>query len=189
MSSGVAVDRHARRILTWLRADAERLAALREARELELSDWWLAAGFVRNLVWDQLHDYAQATPLNDIDLIFFDAEAANPARDAWLTEQLCARSGRPWSVKNQARMHQVHGHRPYSSSAEAMRFWVERETAVAVTLDAHGQLHLAAPLGIESLLAGRVTPNSLNGDREAYSRRVDGKSWSQIWPRLVISEP
>lgn len=49
------------RILAWIRQDRWRMAALRQAREAALPDWWLAAGFVRNLVWDRLHGYTTAT--------------------------------------------------------------------------------------------------------------------------------
>ena len=56
-----------------LRADPRRLACLEIAREACLaegiSDYLLAAGFVRNAVWDHLHDAAHS-PLNDVDLIF-----------------------------------------------------------------------------------------------------------------------
>lgn len=55
----------------WLANDEKRMQALRIAASYNLPDWWLAAGFVRNLVWDQLHGYAQPTPLNDLDLIYF----------------------------------------------------------------------------------------------------------------------
>ncbi len=56
-----------------LRADPRRLACLEIAREACLaegiSDYLLAAGFVRNAVWDHLHGAAHS-PLNDVDLIF-----------------------------------------------------------------------------------------------------------------------
>lgn len=40
--------------------------------DLKLPDGLIAAGFVRNLVWDHLHG-KNATPLNDVDVIFYDA--------------------------------------------------------------------------------------------------------------------
>ena len=52
----------------WLTNDPARMAALTIAAAQELPDWCLAAGFVRNLVWDKLHDFSSSTPLNDIDV-------------------------------------------------------------------------------------------------------------------------
>lgn len=56
------------------------MEALSIASTLELSEWCLAAGFVRNLVWDRLHGFGCATDLNDIDLINFDPHNASEKR-------------------------------------------------------------------------------------------------------------
>ena len=52
--------------------DKLRLQALECLRVLDLPDGYIAAGFVRNLVWDHLHNKNVSTPLNDIDVIYFD---------------------------------------------------------------------------------------------------------------------
>jgi hypothetical protein len=93
-----------------LRADHPRMDCLRAARELALPDWALGAGFVRNLIWDHLHDKAEPTPLNDIDLIYLDS--ADPTglkeadHEAWLAARM---PGQQWEVRNQARMHRASG--------------------------------------------------------------------------------
>ncbi len=166
-----------------------RLAALRAARELALPDWCLAAGFVRNLCWDRLHDYPLTTPLNDLDLIFFDPDETDAGRDLALERQLHEATGQPWSVKNQARMHLRNTDAPYVDSADAMRHWVEVETAIGVRLLADDRLELIAPLGIDSLLAGRLTLNPVRRKPEAFKRRIEDKSWLRHWPRLRIVEP
>lgn len=43
------------------------------AQQLDLPDWWICAGFVRSKIWDALHGYIERTPLEDIDVIYFDA--------------------------------------------------------------------------------------------------------------------
>ena len=55
-------------IRQWLREDEARMAALKVLAAVAPSDAWLAAGFVRNLVWDRLHGYSVSTPLNDLDV-------------------------------------------------------------------------------------------------------------------------
>jgi hypothetical protein len=188
----------AEQIGEWIRADVWRMEALRQARSLRLPDWWLAAGFVRNLVWDRLHGYSPSTPLNDIDLVYFNPDYFDP--DYFDSVHACMRADReherhlerasalPWSVKNQARMHERHGHRPYESIEEALSVWVERETAVGVTLGDDDRLRLIAPFGVGSLLAGRVTHNPRHGDPEVFRRRVAAKGWLRRWPKLDIPE-
>ena len=53
--------------------DKWRLGALNLVAELELPDGWIGAGFVRNAVWDRLHDRPM-TPLSDIDVLYCDPE-------------------------------------------------------------------------------------------------------------------
>ncbi|WP_087720101.1 nucleotidyltransferase family protein [Salinicola salarius] len=183
----------AEQIGEWIRADVWRMEALRQARSLCLPDWWLAAGFVRNLVWDRLHGYSSSTPLNDIDLVYFDPDYFDSVQvgkrvDREHERHLERASALPWSVKNQARMHERHGHRPYLSIEEALSVWVERETAVGVTLGDDDRLRLIAPFGVGSLLAGRVTHNPRHGDPEVFRRRVAAKGWLRQWPKLDIPE-
>ncbi|WP_233350237.1 nucleotidyltransferase family protein [Kushneria phosphatilytica] len=177
------------RIRQWLREDEARMAALQVLATVAPPDAWLAAGFVRNLVWDRLHGYSVPTPLNDLDVIYFDAvDVSRPTEQAFEVA-LRARLDHPWSVRNQARMHRRNGDRPYQDSIDAMCYWVEVETAVAVRLTRADTLQLAAPFGLESLMAGRVTPNPYRPRPEAFARRWHEKGWLQQWPLLSEYSP
>lgn len=171
-------------IIQWLQQDSERMAALRTARRLGLNDWCLGAGFVRNLVWDQLHGYATPTPLNDIDVIHYDPQRPEAERDQMLERRLQEWMPQPWSVKNQARMHLRSGRAPYLNSGDAISFWTERETAVGARLNADDSITLVAPFGLDGLFADTITFNTKNGDLNAYEQRVTAKGWLQHWPRL-----
>ncbi len=73
----------------------------------------LAAGFVRNLVWDRLHGLV-ATPFTDIDVIYFDpADLSRETENRYEAELRILAPEYPWSVKNQARMHLRNGDKPY----------------------------------------------------------------------------
>jgi len=170
----------------WITEDQERMAMLEMAAEQGLSDWCLAAGFVRNLAWDRLHGYASATVLNDIDLIHFDREDPTEARDRRIEQVLVHRSGLPWSVKNQARMHERNRDAPYASTRDAMSCWVEVETAVGAALDDRGKIELVSAFGIEPLFDLTVTLNAGRPKPEAFKQRVTGKLWLEIWPKLVL---
>ena len=90
---------------------------LRAVNRLGLPDCWTGAGFVRNLVWDRLHGYAEATPLNDIDVLYFDPSDRSRATERALEARLRrALPGQPWSVRNQARMHRRNADAPYRST-------------------------------------------------------------------------
>jgi len=169
-------------ICTWIRQDPWRWQVLLCAEKLNLPDWCLAAGFVRNLVWDKLHNYAHSTPLTDIDLIYFNPRDLNENTEREYVSRLCAMMEAPWSVKNQARMHLRNDHEPYQSTEDAMTYWVEVETAIGVRR-VNRELQLLAPLGIESLARGELTLNP-RSRAENFYQRINQKQWLTKWPQL-----
>lgn len=162
------------------------MLALRTAQQLALNDWCLAAGFVRNLVWDRLHGFADVTPLNDIDVIYFDQQDVSVATEKHLEQRLSALARLPWSVKNQARMHMMHDHPPYLSSSDAMSYWVETETVIGATLSQDGRVELVAPLSTVELFEFSITPNPRHGCPEVMLERAESKGWLIRWPRLQL---
>ena len=53
-------------------------------------DWCIAAGFVRNRVWDHLHGVVPARAPVDIDVLYFDAGDVSRESEATLEECLQA---------------------------------------------------------------------------------------------------
>lgn len=170
----------------WLANDHKRMQALNIAASCNLPDWWLAAGFVRNLVWDQLHGYAQPTALNDLDLIYYCTGDTSEQRDQQLEHQLIALTGQPWSVKNQARMHLRNNDDPYASTADAMSYWVEIETVVGASLTANAELQITAPLGLQPLFDLSITLNPKKHKMQDFQQRIVEKKWLELWPKLSV---
>jgi uncharacterized protein len=160
---------------------------LRAVAELGLPDCWVAAGFVRNAVWDLLHGYPEPTPLADIDVLFFqpdgayDEQALEARLAGWRPQHV-------WQVRNQARMHEMNGFPPFRSSADAMCHWVETPTAVGLSHDPLGRLRINAPLGVGDLLGLRLQPGPMfRGPRLGiYRQRVREKRWPETWPKLRV---
>ncbi len=170
--------------------DEWMMRVLEIARSLALPDWWIAAGFVRNKVWDVLHGYRDRTEGGgiDVDVIYFNPlvveEEIEKAYERRLRELL---PNVPWSVKNQARMHLVVGEAPHVSSIDAVSKWVETATCVAVKLTPENQLVLSLPAGADDLLGLILKPNpKCAHNPDSFYRRVRQKSWLERWPRLKI---
>lgn len=149
---------------------------------------WLSGGAVRNAVWDYLHGFAIPTPLEDVDVVWFDAKEADKAIDDELERRLALVAPNVrWDVKNQARMRDVED-RPYPASLEeAMRYWPEKASAVAVRLD-QGKMIIIAPFGLVELLALQVNPAPA-GSPDRYRQRIESKNWQRSWPNLTIAPP
>lgn len=179
-------------IAALLRADPVRWELLGLVADLGLPDCWIAAGFVRNAVWDALHGRKPQVPSGDIDVIWFDPACLDPARDREIEARLAEKAPAiEWSVKNQARMHLRNGDEPYASAVDAMRFWPETATAIAARRNADGSCTVSAPLGLADLLESRLRPGArFTADRRAiFDKRVAAKRWLERWPKLRIEAP
>ncbi|MCO7226019.1 nucleotidyltransferase family protein [Pleionea sp. CnH1-48] len=171
-----------------LQADPFRMEVLKYAASLNLNDWCIGAGFVRNLVWDHYHGFTQTTSLNDIDVIYFDSTNIAPEYDKLLEEKLNDMTSLPWSVKNQARMHLKHQHTPYQSTLDAMSYWVECETAIGARFSSKGELEIISPFELASLSDHTITMNQRFAQPKVFRQRIEQKQWLSIWPKLVINE-
>ena len=181
---------HERTLLTWIEADPWRMSCLEVVAGLGLPDGWIGAGFVRNLVWDRLHGLAAATPLADVDVLFFDPDAGGEEESGIEARLQVYMPRTPWSARNQARMHVRNGDAPYRDTADAMAHWLETATAVAVRLGAGGDLDLLAPFGLDDLFALTVRPTPHARSRPdrlaAYRQRLAEKAWEKRWPGLRV---
>lgn len=178
----------AARVASVLRGDPVRWQLLGVVQSLSLPDCWIAAGFVRNAVWDHLHGRCHSAPDGDIDVIWFDADRSDAEVDRDLEARLAQLApGFAWSVKNQARMHTRNDDPPYSSATDAMRFWPETATAVAARRTSANGCEIAAPLGLDDLFALklRAAGRFRAEKRPIFDARVSGKRWQARWPRLV----
>lgn len=172
-----------------IKGDEFRMNCLTVARTLALPNWYLAAGFLRNAIWDHLHSKPEITPLNDIDLVYFDTE--DLSHDTELRYQNHLNSALPhinWEVRNQARMHLNHGHSPYQSTEHAIAHWVEVPTCVGVHLGVDDQLTFCAPFGLEENWSLNVALNPQFPQPDVFTQRVHKKNWLTIWPKLVLEE-
>ena len=183
----------------WINGSPRHLRALRAASVLALPQWSLAAGFVRNLAWDRLHG-TDITPFTDIDLIYFDPSDLSRETERHFEAELRVLAPEyPWSVKNQARMHLKNGDKPYSSMLDAMGYWPEKETAIAVSLSPDGAamgdnslisegetIVFSSAFGLESLFQLQLTHNPKR-PLTLFNHRVRTKGWLDTYPRLQIS--
>ena len=175
-------------ITAFIIADPRRRAILDAVRRRRLPDWAVGAGFIRSAVWDVLHGYAEPTPIADVDVLFFDAEVVSREHEAAIEAALRgAMPDVPWSVKNQARMHRRNGDAPYVDTADALRFWLETPTAIAIRIGDDGTAILLAPFGVQDLLeiVGRPTPRG-HEKLSQYHQRMREKNWPARWPRVRI---
>jgi hypothetical protein len=166
--------------------DPVGMEQLRAARAIALPDWCIAAGFVRNRVWDHLHGIAPPRPPADIDVLYFDATDISKDREIEHEARLATLlPGLPWQVRNQARMHVWKNLPPHLSTSDSMIYWLETVTAVGVRLENDDSLTVIAPLGTDDLLGLRCRPTAFGRTRrDEYEARIASKRWRELWPKV-----
>ena len=171
-----------------IKSDDVLVTILKTVEQLQLNDCWVAAGAIRNKVWDTLHN--MQTDINDIDVIYFDETNISTLTEKALEARLQnLMPNQPWSVKNQARMHIKNNVPPYVSSFDGVAHFPETPTAIAVRI-VNNQLEIMAPYGLHDLFEGIVRPTPLyqKGSKlhPIYLERMQHKKWDTIWRKLLI---
>ena len=181
-------------ILDQLGQDPDIRAILEIIRSLELKDSWLAAGCVRNFIWNMLSERPGFDSDTDVDVIFFDPTYAEAERIELEAKLKADWPQYRWELRNQAYMHRHSpGTAPYKNACEAMSKYPERCTTIGLRLLANDKLELFAPYGLKDILNFQVrpTPHFLeNKERQrVYAERLAKKNWQKRWPQLEYHYP
>jgi hypothetical protein len=177
------------RLKLYIREHEKLMEDLQLVRDMYLPDCFIAAGYIRSVVWDRLHGYTNREKHNDIDVVYFSPENIAEEKDRSLESYLISQTGNnKWSVKNQARMHIKNGDQPYRSTDDAIAHWPETVTAIGVMLDSNNEIMIIAPYGLEDLFQMMVRRSPLFQDKDYYLNRVKNKNWIIQWPQLTIIE-
>ena len=180
-------------ILDSVGKNPDMMAILTIIRDLELKDTWLAAGSVRNSIWNLLSDKSPFDRETDVDVIFFDSDVSYEetlAIESKLKEDFPQYQ---WELKNQVYMHLHSPHTaPYTSSRDAMSKYPERCTAVGLHLNEDSTLELFTPYGLEDIMNFQVSPTPHFLDNEErmklYQERLSKKKWQEKWKNLTFSK-
>lgn len=178
-------------ILNLIEKDPWMMKVILTASSLSLPDWIIGAGFVRNKVWDYLHDRSrEKVDTNDIDLVYYDPKGNDQKADEKLSAELQKQTGINWEIVNEHYAHVWNDLPPYTSAENAISTWPETVTAVGVTLR-DGKLELIIPYGIDDLVNMVIRPSpsfmATESGRNCVRGRIEQKGWLQKWPKLTLA--
>ena len=159
--------------------------------EIELPNAHLCAGCITQSIWNALTGRAPDHGIEDIDLIYFDAEDLSEdaeATNARRITDLFADIDRPFDVKNEARVHCWYEAKfgkplaPYSSIPDAVASFPTTATSLAVR-PLGEDIGIVAPFGLSDLFARIVRPNKLLVTQSVYEAKIE--RWRRYWPELI----
>jgi hypothetical protein len=169
-------------------SDEWMMRVLRAAETLELPDWWVGAGFLRNKIWNVIEN-KDSHSTTDVDLVYFNSRDVKPETD-WAYDEKMNQDYpfAEWQVRNQARMHYVNDFKPYKSTVDGISHWVETATCVAVKID-NGKLEFIFCHGINDLINLVARPIPIFQSSELiglFNNRIKDKKWKKKWPHLKV---
>jgi hypothetical protein len=154
--------------LQMILADTSIDTVLPAIAQLNLPNWWLAGGAVRNTVWSSIFGNDCRLVIKDFDIAFFDLEGNRSQELAAKTTLIEQFPHDEFDVKNQASFARWRlGSRTYTSTEDAIAEWLHTATAVGVRLDAQGQWQFFTPYGLDDLFYGIIRPTP------AHTHNVD----------------
>lgn len=164
---------------------------LRTVRDLNLKNWAVGAGMLRDIVWSKLHNYSISS-FKDIDVVYFD-DQVDGSIDAYVEEQLYELMPEyPWDVKNQAYVHKWYAAkfgfevRPLVSINDAISTWPETATCIGISLTKDDGIVIYAPHGLEDLFEMKLRWNQTRVPIEEFWRRLEDKNLVDKWPLMTV---
>lgn len=108
-------------VLKQFQADLNIMEILTIIHSLNLKDSWLAAGSVRNYIWNRLSGKSGFDAETDVDVIFYDPAVSYEETVALEQKLRDAYPQYRWELKNQVYMHShIPATSPYLGSCDAM---------------------------------------------------------------------
>ncbi|KAL4727063.1 hypothetical protein ACLX1H_005963 [Fusarium chlamydosporum] len=182
-----------RRFRDAIQRNKTLMTVLSRAADMNLPQWYLAAGALTQTVWNVVTDRDPEQGIDDYDLIYFDGSDLS-----WEAEDAVIQRGKKVfedipvevEIRNQARVHLWYEKkfgRPcpqHHSTESSMTTWGTNTALIAIRLRDDGEWDIFAPWGLSDMFRLVVRPNQQIMTEEAYNKKVD--RWIKIWPEITV---
>lgn len=175
-------------IIFLIQNDPEMMDILKVVESMKLPDWIICAGFIRNKVWDSIHNFKLKTQPSDIDIFFYDSSN----KEAGIDIKAKLKKIRPkidWEIENQAYSHEINNDEKYSCTLDALSKLPETVTATGVKI-IDGKIELVAPHGINDLVNCIIRPTPFFYEhperKQILIERLHQKKQFTKWPKLKV---
>jgi len=176
------------RLESIIRSDPDLMRLLAYLQRTALPQWRIVSGCLYQTVWNVLTNRPRGTGIQDIDVIYFDAEDLSwEAEDAVIQ---CVTTGDPLQIRNQARVHLWYEQHfgvpcaPLSSADESLTRYPVIVQAVGARLEDDGRLDIVAPFGLDDLFAMVMRPNLACPHRPTFEAKAARARL--IWPEMRV---
>jgi len=147
---------------------------------------WLSAGVIRKLAWNNIYKKDHDIFFTPLNLIYFDKSDITDQRVKCFKKIDFGQ--KKFEIKNMAFEWKKRGNEPCQTLEDALKYWPDTATSVAIRLNNKKNIDVLAPFGLKDLFQGviRPTPYFKENKIEEYRFRIHEKKWWENWPRVKI---
>lgn len=142
--------------------------------QLNLPNWWLAGGALRNTVWRNIFGENCNLFIKDFDIAFYDETGD---RNQELVAKRTLTNLFPnhlFDVKNQASFARWRsGRKTFSSTEDGIKNWLHTTAAIGVRLNNLGVWEFFTPYGLDDLFNGIIRATPANIDNPDAQRKAE----------------
>lgn len=184
--------------ISILEKNKELMAMLDYISELNLPNFYIAAGSVFQTIWNYYDNRELNYGIKDIDVIYFNNNDLSVEKDLEyynIINNYAKSKGFNYEidVSNEARMHlwkmehnQGENIEPYKNSEDAISKWIATVHAIGITKE-NDQIKVYAPYGLSDIFSKTIRPIKHNeNSKELYDKKVAG--WKERFNNLNIIE-
>jgi hypothetical protein len=175
-------DLSVHRLTEILLGDDWFVSVLGAVREVFGDSAYIAAGAIRDVVWDHRSEMIDHDSVSDVDVVYFDPSDVSQERDYQYERELeLLLPSEKWEVTNQAGVHNCYHLRfggrirSYSSLEDAVSTYPEYSVCVAVRLTIDEGMDVVAPHGFEDLFDMKVQRNPAQVTDAEFGNRLERK--------------
>ncbi|RRG12059.1 MAG: nucleotidyltransferase [Lactobacillus sp.] len=179
-----------RLVVQIIKKSPDLMNILKVIAQLNLPQGALAAGSIRNTVW-QVLSHQPIELINDVDVVYFDPR--RPRNDDQIIQASLIKRmpDYQWQVKNEAYMHyyDFKDASKFTSIEDAISHFVETPTCIGAYLKGN-DIEIIAPYGLTDLIQLKCRPIPMFQNNKTclsiYQNRIQRKNWKKRWPNLAI---
>lgn len=175
-----------RKLITMLKGQKWLVEVLDNAQKLNLKNWYISGGTIRNNVWDIISFGKPIHQTLDIDLIFFDKQMTPEdlaKKKKTISKKVPIYS---WEIRNMALLPEA-----YESMKEACSDWFcETASSIGITKNQNDEIEiLHTNTSLTDLFEMIVRPSAIKHiESGLFHERYTKKLWLENWPKLRIIE-
>ena len=191
------IEEQTKTIISILKKNKELMTMLDYVEKLNLPNFYIAAGFIYQTIWNYYDNKDLNYGIKDIDIIYYDKDDLSVEKDLAYYQEIkkyVDEKGIDYEidVSNEARMHLWKKENEnkhidqYKNSEDAIDQWIATVQSIGITKE-NGEIKIYAPYGLGDIFSKTIRPIKHKGNsKELYNRKVT--SWQNRFKDLIIVE-